>query len=503
MKFCGKVENSNSFDQKPFSLYLSVNNLIFFPPPLIRALNTGKFIPSKTMNETVTQLEEIWTAAMKKMAEKLSAEPDGQRIIDTFFDGSKIISIEGNKIKIVVSTKLAAKVIEKSYAGDLKSFIDDITGTDFLLEFISKEDVGEEKSEEKKGPEFFPEAYLNPNFTFDNFVVGSSNNEPFQASVMIASTPGRMFNPLLLYSESGLGKTHLLHAIGNSIKEKYPSMRILCISASDFVDEYVQYATGSKEDNSLAKYFREDVDVFLIDDIQYIIGKKKTMEMFFVVFQALVNKGRQIVMTSDQPPERLDGLDDRLRTRFTQGLVLPIQRPDVDTSVRILRMKIEANGLNPEDFDDEVINFIASKFSKNVRELEGALNRLIFCTINLNPTKHITMDSAEKALKSLSGAKEDKSALNEEKIIAKVADFYSLTPSQLTGKIRIARISMARHIAMYLIRDLLDAPFSKIGEAFGGKDHATVINGVKKVENSLKTDPDMAIAISELKRRLS
>lgn len=497
------MENFKNTDKQPVFVWLIVNNSIFTSLPLIRVRKTGKFLADKTMNETITQLEEIWSAAMAKMTQKLSSEPDGQRIIDTFFAGSKILSVEGSQIKIVVSTKLAAKVIESSYAADLKSFIDDITGTDFNLTFLSAEDVAEDKIEAKKEPSFFPEAYLNPNFTFDNFVVGSSNNEPFQASVMIASTPGRMFNPLLLYSESGLGKTHLLHAIGNSIKEKYPSMRILCISASDFVDEYVQYATGSKEDNSLAKYFRDQVDVFLIDDIQYIVGKKKTMEMFFVVFQALVNKGRQIVMTSDQPPERLDGLDERLRTRFTQGLVLPIQRPDVDTAVRILKMKIEANGLDPADFDDEVITFIASKFSKNVRELEGALNRLLFCTINLNPTKHITMDSAEKALKSLSGAKEDKSPLTEEKIIAKVADFYSLTPSQLTGKIRIARISMARHIAMYLIRDLLDAPFSKIGEAFGGKDHATVINGVKKVENSLKTDPDMAIAISELKRRLS
>ena len=329
------MENFKNTDKQPVFVWLIVNNSIFTSLPLIRVRKTGKFLADKTMNETITQLEEIWSAAMAKMTQKLSSEPDGQRIIDTFFAGSKILSVEGSQIKIVVSTKLAAKVIESSYAADLKSFIDDITGTDFNLTFLSAEDVAEDKIEAKKEPSFFPEAYLNPNFTFDNFVVGSSNNEPFQASVMIASTPGRMFNPLLLYSESGLGKTHLLHAIGNSIKEKYPSMRILCISASDFVDEYVQYATGSKEDNSLAKYFRDQVDVFLIDDIQYIVGKKKTMEMFFVVFQALVNKGRQIVMTSDQPPERLDGLDERLRTRFTQGLVLPIQRPDVDTAVRI------------------------------------------------------------------------------------------------------------------------------------------------------------------------
>lgn len=455
------------------------------------------------MPETLTQLNEIWSSVLAKMTTKLSSQPDGKRMIDSFFADSRIDRIEGDRVCITVSTGLAAVVIEKNYKSDIASYLREITGTDFVPVISSQDQVKKERVATKKPVSFFPTAYLNPQFTFDNFVVGPSNNEPYQAAVMIASTPGRMFNPLLLYSESGLGKTHLLHSIGNAVKLKYPSLNILCVSAADFVDEYVSYATSEKDDNSLPKYFRENVDVFLIDDIQYIVGKKKTMEMFFAVFETLVNHGKQIVMTSDQPPERLDGLDERLKTRFTQGLVLPIQRPDLNTSKQILEMKIENNGSNVSDFDPDVISFLASKFSKNVRELEGALNRLLFYVINVSPTKHVTMEVAGKALQTLVSAKEEKGELTVERIIATVADYYSLTPSQLTGRIRVSRIAMARHVAMYLIRLLLDTPFIKIGEAFGGKDHATVINGVKKVEKTLKTDKDMAMAISELKSKLS
>ena len=455
------------------------------------------------MQQTLTQIGDIWSVILEKMTEKLKNQPDGQLIIDSFFTKSRIISIENKTITVLVSTKVAAMVLEKNYKEDLERITNKVTGTDYDLVFVTKDEVDSNEEKEDPTKKFFPDAYLNPNYTFDNFVVGNSNNAAFQAGVMIASTPGRMFNPLLIHSESGMGKTHLLHAIGNAIKAKYPTMRVLCASGSDFVEEFVQYASGSKENSSLSKYFKNDVDVFLVDDIQYIVGKKGTMEMFFTVFQSLVNKEKQIVLTSDQPPEKLDGLDERLKTRFTQGLVLEMQKPDVETAKRILKMKIEGNGLSVNDFDDEVLTLLAKNFSKNVRELEGTLNRLVFYTINMSQDKRITVESAQKALKDLGGTKSDKSELTIEKIIAKVADYYSMTPSQLTGRIRVARIAMARHIAMYLIRDLLDAPFSKIGEAFGGKDHATVINGVKKVENSLASDPDMAIAISDLKRRLS
>ena len=320
---------------------------------------------------------------------------------------------------------------------------------------------------------------------------------------MIANSPGKLFNPLLLYSESGLGKTHLMQAIGNAIHADSPTSKVLYVAASDFVDEYIRFAQGYKEEQSLTQFFKNDVDVLLIDDIQFLIGKKKTMEMFFVVFGDLVKAGKQIVITSDQHPNLLEGLDDRLRSRFQAGLVLSIKRPDLETSKAILRTKITLSGLDVNDFDEEVISFLAARFSNNVRELEGALTRLLFYTINMHPTKHITLTVATEAIQGLISAQDDKSKVTESRIINVVADYYNLTPSQITGKIRTSQIALARHIAMYLVKSLLDTPFTKIGQVFGGRDHATAMKGVEKVEKSLKTDPDMQKAVSELKAKLS
>lgn len=307
----------------------------------------------------------------------------------------------------------------------------------------------------------------------------------------------------MLYSGPGLGKTHLLQAIGNAIKEKKSNAKVLFTAASDFIEEYVKYATGYKEDKSLVEYFRNEVDVWLIDDIQFLKNKEKTMEMFFVVFQALIDAGKQIVITSDQPPTNLSGFDERLKSRFAQGLVLNIDRPDLETGENILRSKIPQAGLKVEDFDDEVITFIARKFSSNVRELEGTLLRLVFYVMQVKPTKHITMSVVSEAIRSLIEAHEDKDILTENKIIAAVANYYSLTPSQITGKIRTSRVAMARHIAMYLDREMLGTPLIKIGQAFGGRDHSTVLSGIAKVEKQLKDDPDMSTAVNEIKSKLT
>ena len=460
-------------------------------------------LQEQIMSDSVSQLSNIWTMVLEKINKSLESQSDGGRIFQSFFADSKIAEIDKDVMKIACSSNLGATIIDKKYSKLVSSTLDEITGTHFELKFVTFDEIKSKKEVAKEEPAFFKDSKLNPKYTFESFVTGPSNREAYQAAVMIANTPGQLYNPLLLHSDSGLGKTHLLHAIGNGILEKYPNYKVLYISASDFVDEYIKFATTYKEDQSLVQFFKNDVDAFLIDDIQFIIGKKKTMEMFFVVFTTLVSKGKQIVITSDQDPSKLDGLDDRLKTRFSQGLVLSIEKPDLETSKQILLSKIEAGGLDVNDFDDEVITYIAQGFSSNVRELEGALNRLIFCSISMKNTNKITMNEATAAIKTLNAAISPSKRLTEDKIIAGVADYYSLTPSQLTGKIRTSRIAMARHIAMYLDRLLLDTPFIKIGETFGGKDHATVMSGVKKVENSLKTDPDMLIAIAELKKKLS
>ncbi len=311
-----------------------------------------------------------------------------------------------------------------------------------------------------------------------------------------------MFNPLFIYSNSGLGKTHLLHSIGNYVmKNGNPNTKVLYISAQSFVDEFVNYVKGEKESESLKDYFKT-VDILLLDDVQLLKDKKQTQEMLFFVYNYMIDHEKQIVITSDKQPAELDGMEDRLVTRFSQGLTVKINEPDEKTCAEILKKKIEENGLDPATFDNDVIDFFASKFSSNVRELEGALSRLIFVAIKLKESSHITMDVAIEAVSDLAGGKAIASQLNEQKIINVVADYYNLTPSQLTGKIRTGQIVIARHIAMYLIRDILDVPFKKIGEMFGGKDHTTVMSAISKVEKELKNDESVRQAVNELKAKI-
>ena len=451
------------------------------------------------MNSTVSEISQLWDRVLVKIKERLR----DQKVYDAFFHNTYIDSLDGSTMIVVTNSSLAPVIIESKYKDLATRCVEEVTGTNFQIRFVEKDEAKKLHDEKKEKPRFFQDAHLDPKFTFDSFVVGDPNREAYQASLMIANSPGKLFNPLLLYSESGLGKTHLMQAIGNAIHADSPTSKVLYVAASDFVDEYIRFAQGYKEEQSLTQFFKNDVDVLLIDDIQFLIGKKKTMEMFFVVFGDLVKAGKQIVITSDQHPNLLEGLDDRLRSRFQAGLVLSIKRPDLETSKAILRTKITLSGLDVNDFDEEVISFLAARFSNNVRELEGALTRLLFYTINMHPTKHITLTVATEAIQGLISAQDDKSKVTESRIINVVADYYNLTPSQITGKIRTSQIALARHIAMYLVKSLLDTPFTKIGQVFGGRDHATAMKGVEKVEKSLKTDPDMQKAVSELKAKLS
>ena len=451
------------------------------------------------MNSTVSEIAQLWDHVLIKIHDRLN----DQRVYDSFFDKTYIDSLDGSTMIVVTNSSLAPLIISSRYQDMVTRCVEEVTGTNFKIKFVEKSEAKKLQEERKEKPSFFVDSHLDPKFSFENFVVGDSNREAYQAALMISKTPGKLFNPLLLYSDSGLGKTHLMQAIGNAIREESPNAKVLYVAAADFVDEYVKFAQGYKEEQSLTQYFKNEVDCLLIDDIQFLIGKKKTMEMFFVVFADLEKAGKQIVITSDQHPNLLEGLDDRLKSRFQAGLPLSIERPDLATSAEILRTKITASGLDVADFDEDVISFLAARFSSNVRELEGALNRLLFYTINMKPTKHITMDVASEAIRGLIAIQDSNTKLSESRIVAVVADYYSLTPSQITGKIRTSQIALARHIAMYLVKTMLQLPFTKIGQYFGGRDHATAMKAVEKVEKSLKFDPDMRKAVDELKTKLT
>jgi len=452
------------------------------------------------MINSISEITQLWDRSLKRIEERLGEK----QLFDSFFAGSYINEIRGDTIIVVVNSSLAAALIKQKYYSLVEDVVSEITESNFKLDFVLENDVqkGVEKQAPIKKQQYFQEAILNPKLTFDNFVVGSFNREASQASLFVASNPGKtLAQPLFIYSNSGLGKTHLLHAIGNYIKNARPNYRILYISTSDFVEEYIRYVKGEKEAESLKDFF-SSVDVLLLDDVQMLANKVKTQEMFFAIYNKMIDNSKQVVITSDKQPNELNGLEDRLVTRFSKGLVMKINEPDQNTCVEILRKKIEANGLDLQKFDDAVLYFFADKFSKNVRELEGALNRLIFYVVSLKQTDKITMEVAMEAVQSLTGGKSLSSQLNEQKIINVVSDYYNLTPSQLTGRIRTGQIALARHIAMYLIRITLDIPLKKIGDMFGGKDHTTVMSAIQKVDKGLKNDSELKSAVDELQKRI-
>ncbi len=452
------------------------------------------------MIKSISEITQLWDRSLARIKEKITE----RHVYDAFFTNTYIHTINGDTISVVANSNLAKSVLASTYTNLVEEIVADITESNYRIDFIVAEEISKtvEKPVEKARSSFFQTSKINPKFTFDNFVVGrNSNLQAYQAALMISATPGKMYNPLFIYASSGLGKTHLLHAIGNYIKETTPLLNVLYISTDDFVEEYIRFVHGDKESESLKDFFRS-IDVLLIDDIQFLAEKPKTEEMFFHIFNSLVNSNKQIVLTSDRHPSELKGLENRLVSRFNQGLQISISVPDLETRKEILKKKIIANNLDVNDFDDDVLEFFADRFGNNVRDLEGALNRLLFFIINIHPTTKVTYEIAAQSVESLINVLDSQTKLSEKRVISVVADYYNLTPTQLTGRNRTTQVSMARHIAMYLMRELLDLPFSKVGKAFGGKDHSTVMNAIQKVEKLLKTDPSFKKVIDDLNARL-
>ena len=456
------------------------------------------------MNNSISEMTRIWQQTLKLVDERLQE----RQIFDSFFADTYINDIKGDTITVIVNSLTAERLLSSKYIDLLKEAVAEVTEFSYELEFKQLGDVAKSKFaqsgaqiKQEEETSFFKNAEIKNDLTFESFVEGDFNKEAYRAASLISQKPGEVFNPLFIYSNSGLGKTHLLHAIGNKIKAKNPKAKILYIDANDFVEEYVKFVKGEKENETLKDFF-STVDVLLFDDVQFLENKVKTEEMFFYVYQKMVNSNKQIVITSDRQPTELKGLEDRLVTRFTQGLTVKINTPDQDTCVKILEKQIENEGLKIDNFDPAVLYFYADKFSNNVRELDGAFNRLIFYVSQIKQVEKITLDVAIEAAQNITGIKNVATQLSETKIINVVADYYNLVPSQLTGKVRTGQLALARHVAMYLIRNNIDVPLSKIGNIFGGRDHTTVMNGIMKVENMLKTDEPLKAAIEELQKRI-
>lgn len=445
-----------------------------------------------------SKLNSIWEEVLLSLKNKLQ----DNNIFNTFFQDSKLYDVKDGVAYISVKTKFAKELLESRYLTVIEMTLEEISKNTFNC-VITIENQQETVTSVKETIKNVPDSFisnLNNNYTFENFVVGPSNQEAQSAALTAALEPGKFYNPLFIYGKSGIGKTHLLHAIGNYIRFKSgQETKVYYISSADFLDDYVN-AIRENTINELKESFKQ-MDVLLIDDIQFLSGKDKTNEMFFHIFNHLINNRKQIVITSDRSPNELKGLEERLVSRFASGLSVSIQHPEFETSLEILKKKVETQTISSKVIKEDVLSYIALKYSKDIRQLEGALNRLVFYAESFKKqTKVIDLDLAQEALKGLVvNQSTNSTALTIDKIKMAVADYYKISTSQLSASIRVSNISNARHIAMFLCRNLLDVPFIKIGEEFGGRDHSTVINACEKVEKLLKNDPNFKQAIDDIK----
>ena len=332
-------------------------------------------------------------------------------------------------------------------------------------------------------------------YTFDTFIVGSSNKFAHAACLAVATNPSHAYNPLFLYGNSGLGKTHLLYAIGNEIKKNDPSKVICYIKGDDFTVELVESLRLAKMNEFRQKY--RQADILLVDDVQFIGGKESTQEEFFHTFNVLHSAGKQIVLSSDKPPKEMETLEERFRSRFDWGLIADIQPPDYETRMAILRKNAEACN---KPVDDEIFKYIATNIKSNIRELEGAFNRII-AKSKIENQSEITMELAEDALKDIINPDKPKE-ITPELIIEVVAEHFGVSPEDITSKKRNSEFVQPRQVVMYLCRKLTDTSYVNIGKLLGKKDHTTIIHGVNKIEDELKNNDELASKVETIKKKI-
>ena len=336
---------------------------------------------------------------------------------------------------------------------------------------------------------------LNPKYTFDSFVIGNSNRFAHAASLAVAESPAKAYNPLFIYGGVGLGKTHLMHAIGHYILQNNPNAKVVYVSSEKFTNELINAIKDDKNEEFRTKY--RSVDVLLIDDIQFIAGKERTQEEFFHTFNTLHEANKQIILSSDRPPKEIPTLEDRLRSRFEWGLIADIQAPDFETRMAILKKKADVEKLN---VPNEVMVYIATKIKSNIRELEGALIRIIAYSSLTN--REVTVDLATEALKDIISNKQNKS-ITIDLIQDVVATYFNLRVEDLKSQRRTRNVAYPRQIAMYLSRKLTDMSLPKIGEEFGGRDHTTVIHAYEKISESLNKDESLEHTINDITKKLT
>ncbi|MDO5541518.1 MAG: chromosomal replication initiator protein DnaA [Eubacteriales bacterium] len=422
---------------------------------------------------------------------------------DTWLKPLKVYNFENGLLSILVPSQqqMGIGYISKKYLLPIKVAVAEITGIDCQIEFILPEDAQRKDSQKQNTAKMnlnLERANLNPRYTFDTFVVGKNNNFAHAASLAVAESPGEIYNPLFIYGGVGLGKTHLMHSIAHFVLEKNPDAKVLYVTSETFTNEVIENIRSGN--NTAMSKFREkyrNIDVLLIDDIQFIIGKESTQEEFFHTFNDLHSSGKQVIISSDKPPKEMSTLEERLKSRFEWGLIADISSPDYETRMAILRKREELDGYK---IDDEVIQYIATNVKSNIRELEGALN-VVVAYGNLNK-KEINLESAKEALKNIISP-DQKRVITPELIMDTVCDHFHVKKEDIQGSKRNAEIVLPRQIIMYLCRDMTQTQFKEIGHILGGRDHSTIIHGCKTIEGEIKVNSNLKNTIDILIKKIN
>ena len=443
-------------------------------------------------------IDDLWGKTLNVIEKKIS-KPS----FETWLKSTKAIALNKNTLIVEAPNDFAREWLDGNYKEILTEILYELIGENMSLKFVITESNMDDPimvspaNKKPAKPEVITDSaqhMLNPKYTFETFVIGSGNRFAHAASLAVAEAPAKAYNPLFIYGGVGLGKTHLMHAIGHYVLEHNPMAKVVYLTSEKFTNEFINSIRDNRPDDFRNKY--RNVDILLIDDIQFLAGKESTQEEFFHTFNTLHEENKQIIISSDRPPREIPTLEDRLRSRFEWGLITDITPPDLETRIAILRKKAKADGL---DIPNEVMLYIANQIDSNIRELEGALIRVVAYSSLEN--KDINADLAAEALKSIIPSSKPR-VITIQDIQRVVGEQFGVKLEDFSAKKRTKSIAFPRQIAMYLSRELTDFSLPKIGEEFGGRDHTTVIHAHEKISNLIKTDPQFQKQIQELENKL-
>lgn len=444
-------------------------------------------------------IETIWKQILEKLELRISSVS-----FMLWIKTIKPLEIDENGNFILVAQSVTAKnQILRNFLDKIDDCANEVTGKSFKITILDQNEEVEylknNKVDEKNTSKNEEKSPFKEKFTFDNFVVGKSNQFVYAAARTVAEHPGKRYNPLFIYGGVGLGKTHLLHAIGNYIHEFSPNLKIMYVTCEQFTNDYIASLYSSTKNKSIMEFRGKyrNLDVLMVDDIQFISRGKETQEEFFHTFNELIMNNKQIIICSDRPPKDIETLEDRLRSRFSSGLIHDIQAPDIETRIAILHKKSQLEKYYAED---EVINYIAERVDTNIRELEGKLSEVYFLA-TLNGKKVATMEEAKEVF-TKEPKEEIKNDLNVDKIISTVCDYFNIGYQDIIGKKKNKEVVEPRMIAIYLISELLNLPLVNIGKIFGGRDHTTIMHSRDKITEELKTNKKIQNLVSDIKGML-